>query len=578
MIKMCASFHISSRILKSDLKWSYVHGASNIPLLGITVGKQLQAMVESCPDRDAMVFFQDRVKLTFGELLEKSDKLAAGLQALGIQRGDCFGILGPNSAEWVLTQYASARAGFILVNINPSYKRDELKYALLKSGCKGIVTAPSFKSQNYVQMLTEIIPELTSLPQGAPINSKELPNMKHIITMGPKHYPGTLLFDDVLNQATPSQIQNIVDTQDLIQFDDPVNIQFTSGTTGSPKGAVLTHHNIVNNSYFVGLRCGYHVHDAVICVPVPLYHCFGMVMACLQSITHGATCVWPSQVFDVPTVLKSIEEFRCTSLYGVPTMIIDILNHPLCEKTDTSSLVTGIMAGSPCPIETMKAVLEKLKIHKITVCYGSTETSPVTLQSTGECSFDKRVSTVGKVLDHQEVKIVDTEGRIVPIGTSGELCTRGSSTMLGYWKDPEKTKDVITPDQWYHTGDLAIMTEEGYCKISGRIKDMLIRGGENIYPLEIEQILYKHPKIKDVQVIGVPDTRLGEQVCAWIVPKTDMTLTEQEVKEFCKDKMARYKIPHYVIFVEDYPKTVSGKVQKYIMRERSIEQLGLVCQ
>ncbi|CAL1536596.1 unnamed protein product [Lymnaea stagnalis] len=562
----------------NPLKWSYVHGASSVPLLGITVGKQLQKTAETHPNRSAMIFANEKQQLTFTELLAKADMFAAGLRTLGFKHGDRVGIWGPNSLEWVLTQYGTARGGIVLVNINPSYRKNELKYALNKVGCKGLVAAPSYKNIDYISMLRDLMPEMDITLEGSPLNAKEIPNLKYVFSMGATKYPGTIRVDDLLRMASLPEIREINDIQDTFQFDDAINIQFTSGTTGSPKGAVLTHHNLVNNSYFVGLRCGYHEHDSIICVPVPLYHCFGMVMGCMQSITHGATMVWPSPVFDPESVLRALETYRCTALYGVPTMFIDILNHPLCDKIDTSTLITGIMAGSPCPIETVRDVLQRMNMHKFTVCYGSTETSPVSFQSTGLCSVDKRVSTVGKVLDHIEAKIIDSEGRVVPVGSSGELCTRGSSTMLGYWDDPEKTKQAITPDEWYHTGDLAVMTEEGYCSIVGRIKDMLIRGGENIYPLEIEQILYQHPKIKDVQVIGVPDKRLGEQVCAWIVVKSGMTLTDKDVKEFCKDKMAKFKIPHYILFVEDLPKTVTGKIQKFVMREESIKLLGLECQ
>uniref|UniRef100_A0A0B7B2P5 Medium-chain acyl-CoA ligase ACSF2, mitochondrial n=1 Tax=Arion vulgaris TaxID=1028688 RepID=A0A0B7B2P5_9EUPU len=559
----------------NSLKWSYIHGSSPISLLGTTIGKCFQNCVEVNPDKTAVIFFKDGVSLTFAELLEKADQLAAGFMSLGVRKGDRVGIWGPNSVEWVITQYATARAGNILVNINPSYRAGELKYALHKAGCKLLVASTGFKNVNYLDMLREIIPELDRLSPGATVTSKELPNLKYILTMGPDFYPGTFRFDDVLMSATQSQKQSIFDLQDQLQFDDPINIQFTSGTTGSPKGATLSHNNIINNSYFVGLRCGYHQHESVICAPVPLYHCFGMVMASLQMITHSATLVWPSPTFDPVYVLKAVEAHKCTALYGVPTMFIDILNHPLCDKTDTSSLITGIMAGATCPIEVVKALLKRVNMHKFTVCYGSTETSPVSFQSTGDCTPEKRVSTVGKVLDHVEAKVIDSEGRVLPVGSAGELCTRGSNNMLGYWDDPVKTAQVITPDRWYHTGDLAVMSADGYCSIVGRIKDMLIRGGENIYPLEIEQVLYNHPKIKDIQVIGVPDFRLGEQVCAWIVVKDGQTLTEEEVRSFCKDKMARFKIPHYILFVDSFPTTITGKIQKYIMREETIKKLGL---
>ncbi|XP_005110767.2 medium-chain acyl-CoA ligase ACSF2, mitochondrial [Aplysia californica] len=556
-------------------KWSYVHGASSVPLLGATIGSLLGDSAHSNPDKTAMIFYADDVTLTFADLLAKADALAAGLRSLGFKKGDRVGIWGPNSWQWVVTQYATARVGLILVNINPLYRPAELQFALKRSGCKGLVAAPGFKELRYMDTLTEIAPEMTTSPHGLALDLQELPDLKYIMTMSEEKHPGCMRFDNVLNLATPSQINEIADLQDSLQFDDPINIQFTSGTTGSPKGACLTHHNVVNNSFFVGQRCGYNEHEAVICCPVPLYHCFGMVMGSMQAITHGSTVVWPSPAFDPESVLKAVEKFRCTSLYGVPTMFIDMLNHPLFGQVDTSSLITGIIAGSPCPIETMKDLVGKMNIEKITVCYGSTETSPVTFQSTAQCSLDRRVSTVGKLLDHTEAKVIDSQGRVVPVGEAGEVCTRGISTMLGYWEDPEKTAQAISSEGWYHTGDLGVMTEDGYCSIVGRIKDMVIRGGENIYPLEIEQALYEHPSVKDVQVIGVPDKRLGEQVCAWIVVKENMTLTEEEVKTFCLEKMAKFKIPKYILFVEDFPKTLTGKAQKFVMREESVKMLDL---
>uniref|UniRef100_A0A0B7AQC8 Medium-chain acyl-CoA ligase ACSF2, mitochondrial n=1 Tax=Arion vulgaris TaxID=1028688 RepID=A0A0B7AQC8_9EUPU len=570
----CSSVHTSAQT--NTLKWSYTHGASSIPLLGMTIGKRLQEQVEVNPDKTAVVFFQDGVKLTFAEMLDKVDKLAAGFQSLGVRKGDRVGIWGPNTAEWVLTQYATARAGIILVNVNPSYRTRELEYALKKAGCKLLVASASFKGVDYLSMLREIIPELDTMPGEATINSKVLPDLKYILTIGLGKFPGTFRFDDILTSATLSQRQSIFDLQDQLQFDDPINIQFTSGTTGSPKGVTLSHHNILNNSYFAGFRCGYHQHEAIICVPVPLYHCFGMVLGSMAMISHGATVVWPSPVFDAGFTLRAIEEFRCTSLLGVPTMFIDLLSHPVCASTNFSSMYTGIMSASPCPITLCQAVTQRMNMQKFTVCYGSTETSPVSFQSSTECALDKRVSTVGKVLDHIEGKVINHEGQIVPIGSVGELCTRGPNNMLGYWDDPEKTAKSITPDHWYHTGDLAVMSTDGYCAIVGRIKDMLIRGGENIYPLEIEQVLYQNPKIRDVQVIGVPDKRLGEQVCAWIVVKDGMTLTQKEVTEFCRDKMAKFKIPHYILFVNDFPTTVTGKVQKFVLREEAIKKLNLI--
>lgn len=555
-------------------KWSYIHCASPIPLLGVTIGRGLQNRVEKHPDKASAIFPKQSVQLTFQELLQKADKLAAGLKKLGIKKGDRVGIWGPNSQEWVITQYATSRAGIILVNINPAYTSTELMFALKKSGCKALVAAPGFKHADYFEMLRSILPGLNNHNSGTQLQSHGLPDLKYVIAYG-NTQAGALDFGDVMSSATPSEIEEIFDLQDKLQIDDPINIQFTSGTTGNPKGACLSHHNMVNNSYFVGLRLGYHEHDDVICCPAPLFHSFGMVLASLMNVSHGTTTVWPNPVFNPEDTLKAVETYKCTSLYGVPTMFIDMLCSPVLDKVDLSSLRTGIMGGSPCPIETMKAVRDRMKMPDMTVCYGSTETSPISFQSTKECSIEQRVSTVGKVLEHIEAKIIDSEGRVLPQGETGQLCTRGINNMLGYWDDPEKTEKVLGRDRWYHTGDLAVMTEGGYCSIVGREKDMLIRGGDNIYPLEIEQILYEHPKIKEIQVIGVPDKRLGEQVCAWIEVKNGETLTEEEVKDFCKDKMAKFKIPHYVMFVTKFPITGSGKIQKFLMRDESVKLLKL---
>ncbi|GFR73180.1 acyl-CoA synthetase family member 2, mitochondrial [Elysia marginata] len=572
--KMGMRFFHSSNQCQSEQKWSYIHGTSSIPLLGITIGQALQEKVDKHPDKPAAIFSKENVQLSFQGLLQKTDQLAAGFRRLGISKGDRVGIWGPNSSQWVLTQYATARTGIILVNLNPSYAANELKFALKKSGCKAIVADQGFKNTDYFEVLRSILPELNNHIAGTPLQSKELPDLKHVIAYN-NTQAGAIGLGDLMSSATPSEIKEIFDLQDKLQFDDPINIQFTSGTTGNPKGTCLSHHGLINNCYFVGLRLGYHEHDAVICCPAPLYHSFGMVLASLTNVTHGTTTVWPSPAFNPEETLRAVETYKCTSLYGVPTMFIDMLCSPEFDKVDLSTLRTGVMGGSPCPIETMREVRDRMNLPGMTVCYGSTETSPISFQSTRECSVEKRVSTVGKVLDHIEAKIIDHEGHVVPVGEKGELCTRGINNMLEYWDDPEKTKTAIGRDNWYHTGDLAVMTNDGYCSIVGRKKDMLVRGGENIYPLDIEQILYEHPKIKEVQVIGVPDKRLGEQVCAWVEVKDGMSLTQQEVKDFCKDKMARFKIPYYVLFVTSFPKTVTGKIQKFVMREKSIEMLEL---
>ncbi|KAL4233939.1 hypothetical protein ACF0H5_005595 [Mactra antiquata] len=421
-----------------------------------------------------------------------------------------------------------------------------------------IISAETFKDQNYYDILFQLVPELATSKPGN-LKSHILPELKYVVMMGDKDYPGSLKFSDVMSAGKDSTIKQIVDLQDTLQFDDPINIQFTSGTTGFPKGATLSHHNILNNSFFTGMRLDFHNRPARICVPVPLYHCFGMVLACLQIPNHGATCVFPGPGFDPISTLQAVETEKCTALYGVPTMFIDLLNHPQFTSYNLSSLYTGIMAGSPCPVETMRQVIAKMHMDEVTVCYGTTENSPVTFQSSRDDVIEKRVSTVGKAHPHVEAKIIDEEGKLAPVGTVGELCTRGYTTMLGYWGDEDKTREVVLPDRWYLTGDTAIMDEDGYVQISGRIKDMIIRGGENIYPLEIEQVLYTHPKIKDVQVVGVPDRRLGEEICACIELKDGETATEDEIKQFCKERVARFKVPRYVQFVTEFPLTVTDK-------------------
>lgn len=533
----------------------------------MTIGKALQLRTEIEPDTEALVFSSDKIRKTFSELLEESDQFAAGLLELGLKRGDRVGIWGPNTYEWILTQYATARLGVILVNINPLYRPNELEYALRKVGCKAVVLAERFKDQNYHDMMFELVPELARTKKGEPIKSHILPDLKNLIIIGDKDYDGMIKFTDVMNSGTRKKKSEILDLQDKLQFDDPINIQFTSGTTGFPKGATLSHHNIVNNSYFIGRRLGYHEMETRICVPVPLYHCFGMVIGSLQMVTNGSTCIFPSPGFDAEKTLQAVSDERCTSLYGVPTMFIDMLDHPDFKKFDLSELYTGVMAGSPCPIETMRQVIGEMNIPSITVCYGTTENSPVTFQSFRDDPFEKKVSTVGRPHPHVEAKVIDENGNILPCGQSGQLCTRGYMTMLEYWNDSTRTADVIKPDRWYYTGDIAKMDQDGYCEIVGRISDMIIRGGENVYPLEIEQVLYEHPDVKDVQVVGVPDERLGEEIVAFIQIRDGHKCTEDKIKLYCKEKMARFKVPRFVHFVEEFPLTVTGKVQKYKLRK-----------
>jgi fatty-acyl-CoA synthase len=543
---------------------SYVSGAAAQPLLGETIGQNFDRTVERWGDRPGLIVRQQGVRLTWRELQGRVDAFAAGLLALGLQTGDRVGIWSPNNAEWVITQFATAKAGLVLVNINPAYRLHELDYALNKVGCRALVTATAFKSSNYVGMLSTLLPELATATPGA-LKAARVPTLETIVQIGAHTLPGSFAFDAVAGMGGEAERATLQDLATRLQFDDPVNVQFTSGTTGSPKGATLTHHNILNNGFFTaeGMRL---TEQDLLCIPVPLYHCFGMVMGVLGCVTHGAAMVFPGEGFDPLAVLQTVAEEQCTALYGVPTMFIAEMAHPDFAKYDLSSLRTGIMAGSPCPIEVMRRAIAQMNLRDITIAYGMTETSPVSFQTTLDSSIERRVSTVGTVHPHLEVKIVDAEGCIVPCGTTGELCTRGYSVMLGYWDDDERTKQAIDRAGWMHTGDLATIDAEGYCAIVGRIKDLVIRGGENVYPREVEEFLYKHPKIVDVQVFGVADAVYGEELCAWVKVRDGETLTEDEVRGFCRDQISHYKIPRYVRFVEEFPMTVTGKMQKFLMR------------
>jgi fatty-acyl-CoA synthase len=473
----------------------------------------------------------------------------------------------------VVTQFAAAKAGLILVNINPAYRLHELEYVLNKVGCCALVLAPSFKASNYLEMVQSLAPELRDCSAGG-LRAARLPELRAVIRLGGDHSDGMLNYFEIAGLATEEQRLRLAEIKASLQFDDPVNIQFTSGTTGRPKGATLTHHNILNNGYFVGEAIRLSEQDRM-CIPVPFYHCFGMVMGNLGAVTHGACMVIPGEGFDPESVLSAVQAERCTSLYGVPTMFIALLNHPDFQRYDLSTLRTGIMAGSPCPIEVMRQVIERMHMSEITIAYGMTETSPVSFQSAVDDPVERRVSTVGRIHPHVEVKIVDAAGRVVPSGVPGELLTRGYSVMSGYWDDETQTRNAIDGHRWMHTGDLAVMDADGYCNIVGRIKDMVIRGGENIYPREIEEFLHAHPKIRDVQVFGVPDRQFGEQLCAWIILKDGERMTEAEVTDFCANQIAHYKIPRLVRFVESFPMTVTGKIQKFIMRKMMIEELHL---
>ncbi|HTZ34397.1 MAG TPA: AMP-binding protein [Stellaceae bacterium] len=552
---------------------SYVHGASDMPLIGETIGVHFDRIVEQFPERDALIVRHQNIRWSYRALQREVDALAAGLLALGLAPGERIGIWSPNNREWVVTQFATAKAGLILVNINPAYRLAELEYALNKSGCVALITAARFKSSDYIGMLRTLAPELASAPPGN-LKAAKLPELRLVIAIGEDSHAGMVRFDDIAGLGGEAERRRLRALAATLQFDEPINIQFTSGTTGFPKGATLTHHNILNNGFFIARAMKFGAADRL-CIPVPLYHCFGMVLGNLACLTHAAAMVYPGEAFDPLATLEAVEAERCTALHGVPTMFIAEMDHPDFAKFDLSSLRTGIMAGSPCPIEVMKRAVEQMHLDEITIAYGMTETSPVSFQSSTDDPLERRVATVGRIQPHVEVKIVDGEGRVVPRGTPGELLTRGYCVMLGYWNDPERTADAIDAAGWMKTGDLATIDDEGYCNIVGRIKDMVIRGGENIYPREIEEFLYRHPKIQDVQVIGVPDPRFGEELCAWVKLRDGERATAEEVQEFCRGQIAHYKIPRYIKFVDAFPMTVTGKIQKFLMREETIRELGL---
>jgi fatty-acyl-CoA synthase len=558
-----------------DATRSYVSGTSDLPLIGSTLGDFFDRVVEQGPDNEALVSRHQSLRYTYRQLQEAVDRFARGLMALGVQKGDRVGIWSPNYAEWVIAQFATPKLGSILVNINPSYRTSELEYALKDSGVSTLIVARQFKTSNYIAMFNEICPELPHSDPGK-IRSAALPDLRAVIVLGGDPVPGALAWDEVMHMADRVRHEELRERQAQQEFDDPINIQYTSGTTGFPKGATLSHHSILNNGYFIGEKLGFTSRDRL-CIPVPFYHCFGMVLGNLACVTHGATMVLPADGFDPLSVLETVQDERCTALHGVPTMFIAELGHPDFARFDLSSLRTGIMAGSPCPIEVMKQVIQRMHMEEVTICYGMTETSPVSTQTSADDSVEMRVSTVGKVHPHVEIKIVQSDsGAVVSRGETGELCTRGYSVMLGYWNNPSATAEAIDEGRWMHTGDLATLNEQGYINIVGRIKDMIIRGGENIYPREIEEFLYTHPAIQDVQVIGVPDQKYGEEVMAWVVLRPGEQSVEEDIREYCRGKIAHYKVPRYVKFTDGFPMTVTGKVQKYKMREMAVEELGLI--
>ena len=533
---------------------SYVHGASSTPLMGDTIGANLEVIVRRFAEREAIVECATGRRWTYAELDRDVDAVAIGLLDLGIAKGDRVGLWATNCPEWTLVQFATAKIGAILVNINPAYRTHELAYALQQSGCRLLVAATEVKGTSYVDMVDAVRGDIATL--------------ERVIHLG------TPAWDELLERGRSMSPDQLADRAAQLSTDDPINIQYTSGTTGFPKGATLSHHNILNNAFFVGEVCRYTETDRV-CIPVPFYHCFGMVLGNLGAVTHGSCMVIPAPLFDPAATLRAVQDERCTSLYGVPTMFIAELALADFASYDLSSLRTGIMAGSPCPVEVMKRVINDMGCDEVTICYGMTETSPVSTQTRVDDELDRRVSTVGTVHPHVEVKVVDPTGLTVARGTPGELCTRGYSVMLGYWDEPEKTAEAIDKAGWMHTGDLATMDDVGYLNIVGRIKDMVIRGGENVYPREIEEFLYTHPQIADVQVVGVPDERYGEELCAWVRLNDGDTAVEEDIREFCRGQLAHFKVPRYVLFVDEFPMTVTGKIRKVEMREVSVDKLGL---
>ncbi|MBC7637537.1 MAG: AMP-binding protein [Acetobacteraceae bacterium] len=543
---------------------SYVSGISSVPLIGNTIGRHFDRTVARWPDRPALIDRGQGVRWTWRELGAAVDAFAAGLVALGLKPGERIGLWSLNRMEWTVTQFASAKAGLVLVNINPAYRLSELDYALNKVGCRALVTATSFKTSDYAGMLMTLAPELATARPGA-LRSATLPNLEIVIQIGGDTIPGAYRFEQIAGHGTHASRAAVAALAPTLQFDDPINIQFTSGTTGAPKGATLTHHNILNNGYFTAATMKLTEQDRL-CIPVPLYHCFGMVMGNLGCLTHGAAMVYPGESFDPLTTLRAVAEEKCTALYGVPTMFIAEMDHPEFANFDLSSLRTGIMAGSTCPIEVMRRAMELMHLSDITIAYGMTETSPVSFQTTLDDPIERRVATVGRIHPHLEGKIVDSDGRIVPLGVAGELCTRGYSVMLGYWGERERTDQAIDEAGWMHTGDLATIDAEGYAAIVGRIKDLVIRGGENIYPREVEEYLYRHPAIADVQVFGVADAKFGEELAAWVKLRDGAVLDAEAVRAFCRGQIAHYKVPRYVHFVDEFPMTVTGKMQKFLMR------------
>ncbi|MFA4824659.1 MAG: AMP-binding protein [Methanoregula sp.] len=553
---------------------SYASGTSTVPLLGMTIGEMVDSIAAKYPDTEAVVSVHQDIRWTYREFIEQVNQIARSLMGLGVEKGDRVGIWAMNYAEWVVVQFATAKIGAIMVNINPAYRTYELEYVLKQAEIQTLIIQGRFKTSDYVGMFYEACPEAFESKPGK-ISSEKFPFLKNAVFLGDIPYNGMYTWDDLLKKADEITMDELIERGEVLTFDDAINIQYTSGTTGFPKGVVLTHHGILNNGYIIGEGMGFTEKDRL-CIPVPFYHCFGMVLSNLACVTHGSTMVLPAPTFEAEEVLKTIEKEHCTAVHGVPTMFIAELTHPNFARYNMRTLRTGIMAGSPCPIEVMKQVNTMMHMSEIVIVYGQTETSPGVTMTTTKDPVERRVSTVGRSFPHTELKIVDSKtGKIVPVGEIGEICARGYCVMKCYYNNPSATHATLDKDHWNHTGDLGTMDEEGYFRIVGRLKDMVIRGGENIYPREIEEYLHHHDKIADVYVVGVPDVKYGEELCAWVKMKPDQTMTDQEVKDFCKGKIAHFKIPRHVMFVNDFPMGVTGKIQKFRMRETSIKTLGL---
>ena len=552
------------------LTQSYMTGEGSGQLLYETIGDCFDRVAEENPDTTGLVVCHQDIRWSYREFRKQVDRLATGLLALGIEPGDRIGIWGPNSYEWILTQFATAKIGAIMVCINPAYRLFELEFVLNKVECKAIISAEAFKSSKYLSMLNTLAPEISTCEPGY-LRAEKLPNLTTVIRMGDTQSPGMFNFEEVCSLGDAGTYERLDKLAATLGPDDPINIQFTSGTTGNPKGATLTHCNILNNGYNAGQGMGF-TPDDKLCMPVPLYHCFGMVLGVLACVSTGATIVLPSPVYDPVSTLAAVQDEKCTALHGVPTMFVTELDHPDFSSFDVSTLRTGIIAGAPCPEELMKRIIGDMHMDNVLIGYGQTELSPVNHMTLPEDSLENRTQTVGRPIPFIEVKIVDEKDRVLPIGQQGEICTRGYSVMLGYWNDDDKTAETIV-NGWLHSGDLGTMNEHGYVRITGRIKDMIIRGGENIYPREIEEFLFTHPDISEVQVFGVEDPKMGEEVCAWIQLRKGRTLTDEQIREFCKGQISHFKIPRYVRFVDEFPMTVTGKIRKIEMRAMMAEEL-----